>query len=112
MPCDATPRIVRASIVSWGSFAPIVATAIVCPAATFVAAVAIVSGCSRRDVDACDEQPVGIGMFLDACDAPGDDARDMRGRRSIACDRKSEHREPLGDRFGFVAAARRTRAAS
>ena len=44
MPCDATPRIVRASIVSCGSRAPMVATAIVCPAATLVAAVAMVSG--------------------------------------------------------------------
>ena len=45
------PRILRGSIVSCGSFAPIVATGIVCPAATLVAAVAIVSVLLGADVD-------------------------------------------------------------
>ena len=111
MPCDATPRILRGSIVSSGSFAPIVATAIVCPAATFVAAVAIVSGARRADVDARDQQPVGVGMFLDACDPAGDDAADLRALLDRG-DRKAEHREAIGDRFAYRSGARRTRAAS
>ena len=57
------PRILRGSIVSLGNFAPIVATGTICPAATLVAAVAIVSVFSlpTSTVQSCSRSAFGCG---------------------------------------------------
>ena len=101
MPCEATPRIVRASIVSWGSFAPIVATAIRCPAATFVAAVAIVNGCSRATSTRATSRRSAFGCFSTLSIRP-ETTPEIRGRRSTAATGNPEHREPLRDGIGLV----------
>ena len=74
----------RGSIVRLGSCAPIVATAIVWPAATLVAAVTIVSGPSRPASTLADVQAVGVGMFLDASRAAPTTTPVIAGRRSIS----------------------------
>ena len=111
IPSDAIPRIVRGAIVSCGNRAPIVATAMICPAATLVAAVAIVKRTIAGDVDLRDLQPVGIGVLDELEDPPDDDAGDRRdafrfarpGNPASPSDRRSRPHPP---------ASRRNRAAS
>ncbi len=96
MPSESMPRILRGPIVSSGNFAPIVATAIVCPAATLVAAVAIVR---RRSVPTSIEPTCNLsalGCFSSVTILPTTTPVTLRTTRDLR-NRKTERRETVGD---------------
>ena len=75
--------------------------AIVWPTATFVAAVAIVSGFVAGNVDLRDLKAIGVRVLLE-CDDPSDDDAGDDGPPLDLLDRKAEHRETIGDRRRIV----------
>ncbi len=81
------------------------------PAATFVAAVAIVSGLRTAGVDRADAQAIGVRMLLARYDAAGDDAA-QHGARLDGFDRKTEQRQAFRRAYRAGRRARGSRAAT